>query len=138
MSFEQSVLAWTGSVVTLSGVATVLDPGWTRDSSEKVKDAAETTRDRMVTNFLGVAMLGWGVGKLCVRRGYERAFMKLNVLPMLGSLAVAGRRVSPAAFWFQAVTATLYAVVGFKPRPAEGSPDMRLFGHLPERRVYRI
>ena len=29
MSFQQGVLALTGSVMTLSGVATVLDPAWT-------------------------------------------------------------------------------------------------------------
>ena len=141
MSFQQGVLAWTGSVVTLSGVATVLDPAWTRaterrkrsSSSESMQDgliarllavtmqrgdkevASSTEEERMVTNLLGLAMLGWGVGKLCVRRGYERAFMKLNVLPVVGSIAVAGRRVGPAAFWFQTVTAVLYAFIGFKP-----------------------
>eukprot|EP00966_Prymnesium_polylepis_P276528 6388854-Prymnesium_polylepis.1 len=106
MSFQQGVLAWTGSVVTLSGVATVLDPAWTRAKVRRKRSSSESTQDglitrllavtmqrgdkevvssteeeRMVTDLLGLAMLGWGVGKLCVRRGYERAFMKLNFLP---------------------------------------------------------
>ena len=76
--------------------------------------------DRMVTNLLGLAMLGWGVGKLSVRRGYERVFMQMNMLPMVGSLAVAGKRFGPTAFWCQAVTAGLYAVIGFKPQPQIG------------------
>ena len=145
MTFHQGVLAAAGSVVTLSGVATVLDPAWTRATSEHgqkwwtrkaKKTVEETAQERVVSNLLGLALLGWGVGKLSVRRGYERAYMQLNCIPMVGSLAVAGKRFGPAAFWFQAVTAALYAVIGFKPRP-RGSQETRFFEYLPEQRVYR-
>ncbi|KAL1495428.1 hypothetical protein AB1Y20_016796 [Prymnesium parvum] len=137
MTYPQGVLAFTGSVVTLSGVVTVLDPKWTRAHgvAPGQKAPAESTHDRMLTNLLGLAMLGWGVGKLCVRRGYERAFMQLNTLPMLGALAVAGQRLGPTAFWFQAVSAVAYALIGFMPRARDSHAN--LFNYLPDRRVYR-
>jgi hypothetical protein len=119
MTFQQGVLACTGSVVTLSGVATVLDPVSTLQAEADVK------QDTVVSKLFGLALLGWGVGKLCVRRGYESRhvalplslcdhplthpmppsrFCQLNVLPMVGSLFVSGKRFGGLPFMFHALT----------------------------------
>merc|ERR1711988_971573 len=96
-----------GSVVTLSGVATVLDPVSTLQADADVK------QDTVVSKLFGLALLGWGVGKLCVRRGYESRFCQLNVLPMVGSLFVSGKRFGGLPCVFHALMAGLYAYIGF-------------------------
>jgi hypothetical protein len=72
MTFQQGVLAWSGSVVTLSGMATVLDP--VRTLSDQSSAEPATPQPIWLSKLFGLALFGWGLGKLCVRRGYESRF----------------------------------------------------------------
>ena len=69
----------------------------------------------MVTNLLGLALFGWGLGKLSVRRGYEKAFCQLSLAPMLGALPIAHQLCGRKALLVQAALSGLYAHIGFGP-----------------------
>lgn len=139
VSFHQGALAFTGSATALSGLATIINPAvWAREGGEKeVVSAQERSRRKLVTDMMGWALVCAGIGKLSVLRGFERAFCRFNVLPVIGSLLMGRGRINGLALKLQACTALLYTYIGFGPRKTVSRGAPAFLSHLPEQRVYR-
>jgi len=146
LALEQGVLAASGLGLTASGLLTIANPGLLlnrRGSSRAAAGADEsslasqdlaaaeqeklTKVPRKLTSLLGLALFGWGLGKLSVKRGYEKAFCQLSLAPMLGLMSLA-RQGGGSIFLVQAALSGLYAYIGFgKKKPS----DMHFMQHLP-------
>lgn len=150
-SLGQGVLAASGGAALFSGITTMLRPevavaqyvvtramssrsGKSRAASRR-EQKPHKPQDQSLVRLLGMTLLGWGFGKLSVKRGDERRFCQLNFLPMAGALALAvsrGARGVPVVA--HACLSGLYMYVGFK--PSDQIIPRRFLEYLPDKRYY--